>query len=57
MSRKKQKNKQYKVPLYSTGNYIQMINNIGKNIKKNVCVCVCVCLIAQSCLTLCDPMN
>ena len=23
-----------------------------------VCVCVCVCvLVAQSCLTLCDPMN
>ena len=30
------------------------------NIKKNVCVCVCVCvciLCAQSCLTLCNPMD
>ena len=22
-----------------------------------ICVCVCVCLVAQSCLTLCDPMD
>ena len=22
-----------------------------------VCVCVCVCVYAQSCLTLCDPMD
>ena len=22
-----------------------------------VCVCLCVCLVAQSCLTLCDPMD
>ena len=22
-----------------------------------MCVCVCVCVVAQSCLTLCDPMD
>ena len=35
-----------KVPLYSTGNYIQypVTNHRGKNMKKNVCVCVCVCV-------------
>ena len=33
-----------KVPLYSTGNYIQYpeINHNGKEIKRNVCVCVSV---------------
>ena len=33
--------------------------HISIYIYMSVCVCVCVCfsLVAQSCLTLCDPMN
>ena len=35
-----------KVPLYSTGNYIQSpgIKHNGKECEKCVCVCVCVCV-------------
>ena len=45
--------KQLEVSLNSDPSYIA-----DGNIQWGVCVCVCVCvLVAQSCLTLCNPMN
>ena len=33
-------------------------SRVISNFKMYMCVCVCVCvLVAQSCLTLCDPMD
>ena len=45
-----------KVPLYSTGNYIQYpgTNHNGKDYEKEwvcVCVCVCVCVTESACCT------
>ena len=40
---------------YSRQSGVRCLEVAGVKVK--VCVCVCVCIHAQSCLTLCEPMD